>query len=79
MSSVSASEELDTRLAMALDPFEDMCGPKSHSSGPSWKVLRDLTAVYVRKISPFSLLRDLIVSNGGLKIGNSCVQAQREL
>ena len=38
MSSVSASQELDTRLAMALDPFEDMCGPKSQGSIPSWKV-----------------------------------------
>ncbi|KAL0027704.1 hypothetical protein WJX79_010488 [Trebouxia sp. C0005] len=37
MSSVSASDELDARLALALDPFEDMCGPKSQNSVPSWK------------------------------------------
>ena len=38
MSSVSFSDELDARLALALDPFEDMCGPKSQNSVPSWKV-----------------------------------------
>ncbi|DBA78046.1 TPA: hypothetical protein ACH3X2_008022 [Trebouxia sp. C0005] len=37
MSSVSVSDELDARLALALDPFEDMCGPKSQNSVPSWK------------------------------------------
>ena len=38
MSCVSVSDELDARLALALDPFEDMCGPKSQASVPSWKV-----------------------------------------
>lgn len=38
MSSVSVSDELDARLALALDPFEDMCGPVSQNSVPSWKV-----------------------------------------
>ena len=38
MSSVDVSAELDARLAMALDSFEDMCGPKSQTSVPSCKV-----------------------------------------
>ncbi|KAL0021823.1 hypothetical protein WJX77_004862 [Trebouxia sp. C0004] len=37
MSSVSVSDELDARLALSLDPFEEMCGPKSQNSVPSWK------------------------------------------
>lgn len=33
-------QELDDRLNSELDPFEDMCGPKSVSHGTitSWKV-----------------------------------------
>ncbi len=40
MSSISVSDELDARLALALDPFEDMCGPKSQTSVPAWKVTK---------------------------------------
>ena len=78
MSSVSASEELDTRLAMALDPFEDMCGPKSHGSIPSWKVLHDLTAVHVRKMSAIEIFADL-KSLLVLADGNSFVGTRRGL
>ena len=63
MSSVSASQELDTRLAMALDPFEDMCGPKSQGSIPSWKVLCKLALHVVRYAATKALVqsfRDLV-------------------
>lgn len=38
MSAGSISDELDARLSLALDPFEDMCGPKSQTSIPAFKV-----------------------------------------
>lgn len=38
MSASSFSEELDARLSLALDPFEDMCAPKSQNSIPAFKV-----------------------------------------
>ena len=38
MSASSVSDELDARLSLALDPFEDMCAPKSHTTIPSFKV-----------------------------------------
>ncbi|KAL3153195.1 hypothetical protein ABBQ38_011946 [Trebouxia sp. C0009 RCD-2024] len=37
MSASSISEELDARLSIALDPFEDMCAPKSQNSIPAFK------------------------------------------
>ena len=38
MSASSVSDELDARLSFALDPFEDMCAPKSQTTIPAFKV-----------------------------------------
>ena len=38
MSASSISDELDARLSLVLDPFEDMCAPKSQNSIPAFKV-----------------------------------------
>lgn len=38
MSASSVSDELDSRLSLALDPFEDMCAPKSQTTFLACKV-----------------------------------------
>ena len=38
MGVVSTIDELDARLDSELDPFGDMCGPKSQSTFSSYKV-----------------------------------------
>lgn len=38
MSVSSVSDELGARFSLALDPFEDMCAPKSQATIPAFKV-----------------------------------------
>ena len=53
MSLGSVSEELDARLSLALDPFEDMCAPTSQTSIPAWKVLEPFGCMRQPNVSKF--------------------------